>query len=351
MNAELMKTVRLLAIAFFFSSLHLGNANAQCPVVPVTHTGEATFYTTATGGGACMFDPTPNDLMVGAMNAIDYGNSQVCGECVSLTGPNGTIRIRIVDLCPECPVGNIDLSPLAFSLIADTILGRVPITWEVVPCSVTGPIQYHFKDGSNQWWTAVQIRNHRYPILSLEYMDPQGTYQSVNRVNYNYFVQSTPGMGTGPYTFRVTDVYGHVLVDSGIPHMENSSVSGQAQFPQCDPLPIHLASFTAIITFQQQIRLDWTTLTELNNYGFEIQRSDASRLHYQTLPGSFTPGHGTSLEPHHYRYIDTAATAGRWFYRLKQIDLDGTVNYSEGIGVDVLTQVKGNEIPKGGKRG
>ena len=207
-------------------------ANAQCPDTVVIHRGEATYYTFASGGGACLFDPTPQDLMVGAMNQVDYDSSQVCGECVSLQGPLSTILIRIVDLCPGCKQGDIDLSPLAFSHIADTALGRVPITWRVVPCTVGGPIQYHFKDGSNQWWTAVQIRNHVNPIFSLEYLTPQGTYKSVSRVTYNYFVEST-GMGPGPYTFRVTDVYSHVLVDSGVPAVTDSSIPGHAQFPLC----------------------------------------------------------------------------------------------------------------------
>ena len=179
-----------------------------------------------------MFDSTPGDLMIGAMNLTDYQGSLACGECVSLTGPHGTIMIRIVDLCPDCPRGNIDLSPLAFSRIADTALGKVPITWQVVDCGITGPILYHFKDGSNQWWTAVQIRNHRYPIGTLEYMKPDGTYKAVNRVDYNYFVEPA-GMGPGPYTFRVMDVYGHYLVDSLIVPVENASVPGRAQFPSC----------------------------------------------------------------------------------------------------------------------
>ncbi len=208
---------------------------AQCPTAPVIHTGEATYYTFADGSGNCSFDPTPDDLMVGAMNDSDYGDSWVCGECVSLTGPDGTIRIRIVDRCPECQPGDIDLSPLAFSMIAELSRGRVPISWEVVPCEVTGPIEYHFKEGSNQWWTAVQIRNHRYAVAGLEVLDG-GVYTPVPRLRYNYFVDAS-GMGPGPYSFRVTDVNGHVLADSGIPHAENASVPGNGQFPLCPDTP------------------------------------------------------------------------------------------------------------------
>ena len=205
----------------------------ECPATPVVHSGDATFYTYASGAGACSFDSTPNDLMVGAMNPIDYAGSQLCGAYVSVTGPKGTIQIRIVDLCPGCSAGSIDLSPSAFAKIADTSLGRVPITWQVIPYPSNNPIVYHFKDGSSQWWTAVQIRNHLYPIYSLEYRTAQKTFKSVSRVDYNYFVESG-GMGPGPYTFRVTDVYGHVLVDSAITLTPNGDVSGNGQFPPCN---------------------------------------------------------------------------------------------------------------------
>ena len=67
--------------------------------------------------------------MIGAMNHTDYADSAACGACVELTGPNATITIRIVDRCPECPAGDIDLSPEAFAAIAELSQGRVPITW------------------------------------------------------------------------------------------------------------------------------------------------------------------------------------------------------------------------------
>ena len=196
-----------------------------------THTGEATYYNEADGGGNCSFDPTPQDLMVGAMNHTDYADSAICGAYVELTGPNGTITIRIVDQCPECPAGDIDLSPLAFAKIAELVQGRVPITWRIVSPDISGPIRYQFKEGSSQWWTAVQIRNHRNPIATFEYLDKNGQFKAVPRESYNYFVESS-GMGPGPYTFRVTDSYGNLLTDSGIALNVNGEVAGGAQFPK-----------------------------------------------------------------------------------------------------------------------
>ena len=114
--------------------------------------------------------------------------------------------------------------------IADLPQGVVAITWQVVSPNLAGPIAYHFKEGSNQWWTAVQIRNHRNPIATFEYLAPGNQWVSVPRTSYNYFVLTT-GMGPGPYSFRVTDSYGNVLTDSGIPHVENGTVNGASQFP------------------------------------------------------------------------------------------------------------------------
>jgi expansin (peptidoglycan-binding protein) len=109
----------------------------------------------------------------------------------------------------------------------------VPITWHYVECDVEGPIRYHFKDGSNQWWSAIQIRNHRHAIRSFAYRDEGGEYVDVARESYNYFVEPA-GMGPGPHAFRVTDVHGNVLEDEGIEFVEDGEVEGAAQFPPCE---------------------------------------------------------------------------------------------------------------------
>jgi expansin (peptidoglycan-binding protein) len=192
------------------------------------HTGEGTFYG-ADGSGNCSFDPSPNDLMVAAMNDTDYADAAWCGGCVEITGPNGTVTVRIVDRCPECPQGNVDLSAEAFALIANPVDGRVPISWHEVACNVSGPIVYRFKEGSSQWWTAIQVRNVRYAIDTLE-VRVDGAYMPLPREQYNYFVDAD-GLGVGPYDIRVTDVRGHVLEDTGVPVGDGTEVTGGGQFP------------------------------------------------------------------------------------------------------------------------
>jgi expansin (peptidoglycan-binding protein) len=208
-----------------------GGPGPVCSSAPVDHTGDGTYYA-ADGSGNCSFDPT-GDLMVAAMNHADYAASAACGACVRAEGPSGAVTVRIVDQCPECPEGDIDFSESAFAQIADPALGRVTIQWQYVACDVNGPIVYHFKEGSNPYWTAVQIRNARYAIAKLE-VSKDGQFVEVPRVDYNYFVDES-GMGDGPYSFRVTDVNGATLEDSGVPFVEAGDSPGAAQFPACSP--------------------------------------------------------------------------------------------------------------------
>jgi hypothetical protein len=93
------------------------------------------------------------------------------------------------------------------------------------------------------------------------------------------------------------------------------------------------------------VRLDWTTLSEINNYGFDVQRKRADEGYFNTLANSFTSGHGTTNETHNYSFTDSTATIVRWDYRLKQTDLDGTVHYTDPISVNVLTAVNEAPIP------
>ena len=213
-----------------------GASGSNDPGIPCAgaeaHAGEATYYDFADGSGNCGFPATPDDLMVGAMNHVDYAASATCGSCVHIEGPDGSVDVRIVDQCPECPAGDIDLSPEAFALIAPIEAGRVPIDWEYVSCPVDGPVVYHFKDGSNPWWTAVQMRNHRNAIARFE-VELDGAWVEVPRVDYNYFVQET-GMGEGPFAFRVTDVLGNTIEDSGIPLLDDADAPGTTQFGACD---------------------------------------------------------------------------------------------------------------------
>ncbi|MEW5847736.1 MAG: expansin EXLX1 family cellulose-binding protein [Myxococcota bacterium] len=214
------------------SSASSSSGGGACYLDDQPHLGEGTYYG-ATGEGNCSFPASPQDLMVAAMNAPDYAGSAVCGACALVEGPDGSVTVRIVDQCPGCFSGDLDLSPEAFAQIAPLVAGRVSISWRFVPCEPVGNLRYHVKEGSNPYWIALQVRNHRNPVATVEYLD-NGSYVGMPRESYNYFVASS-GMGTAPYTIRVTDTLGNVLTETFPDLPENTELEGSAQFPAACP--------------------------------------------------------------------------------------------------------------------
>jgi hypothetical protein len=103
-------------------------------------------------------------------------------------------------------------------------------------------------------------------------------------------------------------------------------------------VPVELSSFTAE-NFDNAVVLKWQTATETNNQGFEIQRCNViskfeiRNSNFELI--SFVEGRGTTTELTEYNYIDKITTPGIYVYRLKQIDFDGTVSYSNELEVDL----------------
>ncbi|MCA2004149.1 MAG: T9SS type A sorting domain-containing protein, partial [Ignavibacterium sp.] len=90
------------------------------------------------------------------------------------------------------------------------------------------------------------------------------------------------------------------------------------------------------------VELNWSTATETNNRGFEIQRSQMSEVKSQNSWQSigFVNGKGTTSGPQYYSFTDKNLNAGTYTYRLKQVDFDGSFEYSNEIEVDVLSPDK-----------
>ena len=98
-------------------------------------------------------------------------------------------------------------------------------------------------------------------------------------------------------------------------------------------IPVELASLTAKAE-RDNVIIEWQTATETNNQGFELQRKKAGTEGNWTIAG-YVSGKGTTTERQSYQYIDKQLKAGKYVYRLKQIDLDGTIEYSPEIEVEV----------------
>ena len=101
-------------------------------------------------------------------------------------------------------------------------------------------------------------------------------------------------------------------------------------------VPVELTSFTFSLS-NENIILNWTTSTETNNLGFEIDRLKKSK--YQKSEEweiiGFVNGIGTTTEPQSYSFADENVSTGKYQYRLKQIDLDGTFAYSNTIETEI----------------
>jgi len=116
------------------------------------------------------------------------------------------------------------------------------------------------------------------------------------------------------------------------------------------PLPVELTSFTALAG-KNSVELAWNTATEVNNYGFEVERAIHSGLNglrdWQKI--GFVSGNGNSNAPHNYSFTDNAAMFGTYSYRLKQIDRNGNFEYSKEVEAAVTltpnTMVLGQNYP------
>jgi hypothetical protein len=101
-------------------------------------------------------------------------------------------------------------------------------------------------------------------------------------------------------------------------------------------LPIQLSSFTNTAVNGNDVLLQWTTITENNNYGFEIERSEKLKVKNEKWEKiGFVEGGGTSNAPKDYSFTEKNLSTGRYSYRLKQIDRDGKFEYSQTVEVTI----------------
>jgi len=104
-------------------------------------------------------------------------------------------------------------------------------------------------------------------------------------------------------------------------------------FGTAGPLPVELSSFAANV-FERDVALEWSTATETNNMGFEVERNFNDGAFAKI---GFVNGNGTTTEPKEYSYIDRDLPVGVYAYRLRQIDMDGVSKYSDEIEVNMTS--------------
>ncbi len=147
--------------------------------------------------------------------------------------------------------------------------------------------------------------------------------------------ETNPDFPGGKYNITLTNWSNYLRDSAGLSCTKDPtkiSVYGRENLPD---LPIQLVSLNAELNSTSDgITITWSTLSETNNYGFFVERRMDNETEFTTVANSFVPGHGTTLEPKTYTFIDTTIyLQGTYHYRLMQQDNDGLVHYSSHVTV------------------
>ncbi len=166
----------------------------------------------------------------------------------------------------------------------------------------------------NMWGVHIQPSDGNI-ILANSYSTSPGSWRSTNA-----------GVTWTPINIPATG-YQVFSVDS----MTQFAAQGGGFYKLTSPyfIPVELTSFSASV-INDNVLLKWTTATELNNSGFEIERS-SNNIDFEKI--GFVPGYGTTTENKKYSYTTSTRTT-KIYYRLKQLDFDGTFEYSSSIAVE-----------------
>jgi hypothetical protein len=246
---------------------------------------------------------------------VNMNSANLASLVISDQGNIGgeTIATGCYTFFPSIAVNNNDEMCLGFTASAPTIYpgcyysGRVstdPAGYSIAPDVVKAGLDYYvrifaFNGGTRNRWG-----------------DYSGTCVDPSTQSFYVFNEYALTRGTvlGGEDGRWGTVFGLVPVGS---------------------LPVELTSFSAT-TIGKDVKLSWNTATEINNYGFEIERSalSAERLSWEKI--GFVNGNGNSNSPKDYSFVDDfggkpAYRTGRYSYRLKQIDNDGQFEYSKVV--------------------
>jgi hypothetical protein len=148
-------------------------------------------------------------------------------------------------------------------------------------------------------------------------------------------------------------VYDSISIEYNIFHQADDALHGKVIFtPFSSFIPVELISFSGSVS-GKTVTLKWETATENNNRGFEVEklkvitagggiplRGEGQKSKDEWEKIGFVDGYGTTTEKKSYTFIDKNTGAGKYNYRLKQIDYDGSINYSNIIEINIAAPQK-----------
>jgi len=227
-----------------------------------------------------------------------------------------------------------------------TFSGTIPGD-EVVVSKIT--IQNPFNETSGillynagQYWVVNNYGTNTSLNANVKFKFPDGHITDPVAANYQIHKR-------GSREYQLTDwlniTVNSVSTATGDNHISINGITSFSQFAPAatnSSLPIELLSFTAKRASIEEVLLEWVTESETDNEGFEIERMLEHETEFQVI--GFVEGNGTTVATTYYEFIDENSYPAVSYYRLKQIDFDGTTSYSdvkavEGIGVHIPMEV------------
>jgi expansin (peptidoglycan-binding protein) len=207
-----------------------------------TVSGIATHYVLE-GLPNCSYPTPPANGLFVALSPSEYDSAAACGGYLTVTGPSGSsVTVQVIDQCPECATGHIDLSEPAFAELAPLGAGLINVHYQyLADPPLPGPITMEVKQGSSQYWLALLAGNTGNPLASVQVETAAGGWVTLARANYNYWIASS-GAGSGPFTVRLTDTQGHtvtvrnIALDPGAVQSTGTSMYGAGSV-QTGPAP------------------------------------------------------------------------------------------------------------------
>ncbi|KAB2345118.1 expansin EXLX1 family cellulose-binding protein [Actinomadura rudentiformis] len=155
-------------------------------------------------------DLSPSGYYV-SLSEEEFGRASLCGSYLEVAGPEGVVRVQVVDRCRACAPGRLDLSERAFSRIGDRREGVVQVRYRLVHDPRPVPrLAVRVKPGSTRIWLALLVLGHGNPISRVELRAAGRDWRAMRRGVDNHWVISAPG--DGPYRVRVTDRFGNRAV-------------------------------------------------------------------------------------------------------------------------------------------
>ena len=179
-----------------------------------------------------------------------------------------------------------------------------------------------FEAGSNPIITYTSVGNSGY--VNIDYSTDSGitwdTIATSQPDDGDYKGWIVPNSPSTNCKIRISDVDG------------NPTAISDGLFTITGIVPVELVSFTAN-AIENKIILKWKTATEINNYGFEIERRIYGDEGWEKV--TFVEGNGNSSSLKNYEFVDNPVGGGKFEYRLKQIDVNGSFEYSNSVEADI----------------